>query len=83
MNFNCYVSAVAPDEAEARSIVEETFHDKALDLVHTEPGTDDEESPTWVFKFWAESFADEETMDRLHDMYTGLDHLPNLPYEAA
>jgi hypothetical protein len=80
-DFNCYVSAVAQNEDVARDVCRDVFFENPLDLVHTEPGQDGE-GATYVFKFWAESFADEESMDRLHDMFD-LPALPNFPYEEA
>lgn len=86
MNYNCYVAAVAPNEDVARDVCRDVFFDNPLELVHvepgetTEPGQPDSES-TYVFKFWAESFADEESMDRLHDHFE-LPY-PNLPFESA
>jgi hypothetical protein len=81
-DFNCYVSAMAPNEDVARDVCRDVFFDNPLELGETtEPGQPDSEA-TYVFTFWAESFADEESMDRLHDHYIGLPY-PNFPIESA
>ena len=80
-DFNCYVAAVAHNEDVARDVCRDVFFDNPRELVHVEPGQDDE-AATYVFTFWADSFADEESMDRLHD-HSDLPALPNLPYEEV
>jgi hypothetical protein len=80
-DFNCYVAATAANEDVARDICRDVFRANPLELVHTEPGTEEGEESTCVFTFWADSFADEDTMDRLHDHFE-LPY-PNLPFESA
>jgi len=83
-DFNCYVSAMAPNEDVARDVCRDVFFDNPLELVHvepgetTEPGQPDSEA-TYVFTFWAESFCrrgvDGPTARPLH--WIAVSQLPN------
>lgn len=82
-SYNVYLQTAASDETEAREVIAAAVYadPSELTLVHTAEGEDEEEFSTFVFGFWADDVADEEELDKLHDLYDGLDHLPNLPIE--
>ena len=76
--YNQYLAVVAESEASAREIAGASL--SSYDpMIHMEPPTEEEESPTFIFQTYNEVQGDFDDWEYLHDHYTL--ELPNYPIE--